>query len=125
MLVRADENRFVNAAEFGSLPNLKIGTQAGTTSYFTAVNQILGGDAESDRLILFRSFGASVQALLNGDVDVVLTDTATGKGYVGANPDKLKLTGPALSTENFGFILTDRQRPYRAIQRGAEFDDSG
>jgi ABC-type amino acid transport substrate-binding protein len=66
----------------------------------------LGGDENSDRLVLFRSFGASVQALLNGDVDVVLTDTATGKGYVGANPDKLKLTGPALSTENFGFILT-------------------
>jgi polar amino acid transport system substrate-binding protein len=67
---------------------------------------ILGGDESSDRLILFRSFGAAVQALLNGDVDVVLTDTATGKGYVGANPDQLKLTGPALATENFGFILT-------------------
>jgi len=106
MLVRADEDRFVNAAEFGSLPNLRIGSQAGTTSYFTAITQILGGDKDSDRLILFRSFGASVEALLNGDVDVVLTDTATGKGYVGANPDKLKLTGPALSTENFGFILT-------------------
>ena len=106
MLVRADETRFINAAEFGSLPGLRIGSQAGTTSYFTAVNLILGGDESSDRLILFRSFGAAVQALLNGDVDVVLTDTATGKGYVGANPDRLKLTGPALSTENFGFILT-------------------
>jgi polar amino acid transport system substrate-binding protein len=106
MLVRADEDRFVNAAEFGSLPDLRIGSQAGTTSYFTAVNLILGGDENSERLILFRSFGASVQALLNGDVDVVLTDTATGKGYVGANPDQLKLTGPALATENFAFILT-------------------
>jgi polar amino acid transport system substrate-binding protein len=117
MLVRADEDRFINAAEFGSLPNLRIGSQAGTTSYFTAINLILGGDANSDRLILFRSFGASVQALLNGDVDAVLTDTATGKGYVGANPDKLKLTGPALETENFGFILTpgsDLLEPFNA-----------
>jgi ABC-type amino acid transport substrate-binding protein len=105
MLVRADEDRFVNAAEFGSLPDLRIGSQAGTTSYLTAVNLILGGDQNSERLVLFRSFGAAVQALLNGDVDVVLTDTATGKGYVGANPDQLKITGPALSTENFGFIL--------------------
>jgi polar amino acid transport system substrate-binding protein len=66
---------------------------------------------------LFRSFGAAVQALLNGDVDVVLTDTATGKGYVGANPDRLKLTGPALATENFGFILTpgsDLLEPFNA-----------
>jgi ABC-type amino acid transport substrate-binding protein len=117
MLVRAEEDRFINAAEFGSLPNLLIGSQAGTTSYFTAVNLILGGDENSDRLILFRSFGAAVQALLNGDVDVVLTDTATGKGYVGANPDRLKLTGPALSTENFGFILTpesDLVEPFNA-----------
>lgn len=117
MLVRADESRFVNAAEFGSLPNLRIGTQSGTTSYYTAVNMILGGDANSDSLVLFRSFGASVQALMNGDVDVVLTDTATGKGYVGAYPDRLKLTGPALSTENFGFILTpgsDLIEPFNA-----------
>lgn len=117
MLVRANEDRFINAAEFGSLPDLLIGTQAGTTSYFTAVNLILGGDANSDRLVLFRSFGASVQALINGDVDLVITDTATGKGYVGANPDQLKITGPALSTENFGFILTpesDLLEPFNA-----------
>jgi ABC-type amino acid transport substrate-binding protein len=117
MLVRAEEDRFINAAEFGSLPNLRIGSQAGTTSYYTAVSQILGGDANSDRLVLFRSFGAAVQALLNGDVDVVLTDTATGKGYVGAYPDRLKLTGPALTTENFGLILTpgsDLLEPFNA-----------
>ena len=117
MLVRADEDRFINAAEFGSLPDLLIGSQAGTTSYLTAVNLILGGDESSDRLILFRTFGAAVQALLNGDVDVVLTDTATGQGYVGANPDQLKLTGPALATENFGFILTpesDLIEPFNA-----------
>lgn len=105
MLVRADEDRFVNATEFAADPTLLIGSQAGTTSYFTAVDQILGGDAESDRLVLFKNFGAAVQALLNGDVDMVLTDTATGKGYVGANPDALKITGPALSTERFGLIF--------------------
>jgi polar amino acid transport system substrate-binding protein len=105
LLVRADEDRFINAAELGSLPGLRIGTQAGTTGYFTAIDQILGGNADSEQLVLFRTFGASVQALLNGDVDVVLADTATGKGYVGANPDQLKITGPALSTENFGLIF--------------------
>lgn len=105
MLVRAGEDRFVNATEFAANPALLIGSQAGTTSYFTAVDQILGGDAESDRLVLFKNFGAAVQALINGDVDMVLADTATGKGYVGANPDALKLTGPALSTEQFGLIF--------------------
>jgi polar amino acid transport system substrate-binding protein len=105
LLVRADEARFVNATEFAANPDLRVGSQAGTTSYFTAVDQILGGDEQSERLILFKNFGAAVQALINGDVDMVLTDTATGKGYVGANPEQLKLTGPALSTESFGFIF--------------------
>ena len=117
MLVRADEDRFVNATEFGELPELRIGTQAGTTGYFTAVDQILAGDESSDRLVLFRSFGAAVQALLNGDVDMVLTDTATGKGYVGANPEQLRITGPALSTESFGFIFpleSDLVEPFNA-----------
>jgi polar amino acid transport system substrate-binding protein len=105
MLVRAGEDRFINATEFAANPELLIGSQAGTTSYFTAVDQILGGDDSSDRLVLFKNFGAAVQALINGDVDMVLTDTATGKGYVGANPDALKITGPALSTEQFGLIF--------------------
>ncbi len=105
LLVRADEQRFVNGAEFASQPGLLVGTQAGTTSYYTAISELLGGDEQSDRLVLFKTFGASVQALLNGDVDVVVADTATGKGYVGANPDKLKITGPALATESFGLIF--------------------
>ena len=117
LLVRADETRFINAAELGSLPGLLIGTQAGTTSYYTAVYEILGGDENSERLVLFRNFGASVQALINGDVDAVLVDTATGKGYVGANPEKLKITGPALTTENFGLIFpleSDLVEPFNA-----------
>jgi polar amino acid transport system substrate-binding protein len=120
MLVRADEDRFINAEEFAANPELLIGSQAGTTSYYTAVDMILGGDEQSDRLILFRNFGAAVQALLNGDVDMVLTDTATGKGYVGANPERLKITGPALTTENFGFIFppeSDLVEPFNLALR--------
>ena len=45
-----------------------------------------------------------MQALIQGDVDMVLVDTASGKGYIGANPDALKLVGAAQSTEEFGFI---------------------
>ena len=58
-----------------------------------------------------------MQALLTGDVDMVLTDAASGRGYVGANPDKLKIVGDALGSEDFGFIFkpgSDLVKPFNA-----------
>ena len=52
------------------------------------------------------TFGATVQALKAGDVDVVLTDGTAGKGYVDASNGGLKLIGGPLGTEDFGFIFT-------------------
>ncbi|MFZ1266156.1 MAG: transporter substrate-binding domain-containing protein, partial [Anaerolineae bacterium] len=59
-------------------------------------------------IILFETFGASVQALITGDVDMVLMDKASSRGYIGANPDKLKLIGDPLAGEDFGFIFTPK-----------------
>jgi polar amino acid transport system substrate-binding protein len=120
LLVRADEDRFINAEEFAANPELLAGAQPGTTGYFITVEQLLGGDESSNRLVQFENFGAAVQALINGDIDALLTDTATGKGYVGANPQALKITGPALATENFGFIFPpehDLVEPFNAALR--------
>jgi ABC-type amino acid transport substrate-binding protein len=38
-------------------------------------------------------------------VDMVLMDAASSKGYIGANPDKLKTVGDPLGNEEFGFIF--------------------
>ena len=105
MLVRADEDRFASGDEFAANEDLLIGTQAGTTNFYTAVG-MLGGDEANPRIKLFDTFGAAVQALLNGDVDMVTMDASSIKGYVGANPDKLKVVGEPLSSEDFGFIFT-------------------
>ncbi len=108
MLVRNDETRFATAKEFGANPDLLIGSQAGTTSFYTAIYTVLDGDEKNQRVKLFENFGASVQALLAGDVDMVLVDAASGRGYIGANPDKLKIIGDPLATEDFGFIFTPK-----------------
>jgi len=47
-----------------------------------------------------------VQALLNADVDMVLMDAASSRGYIGANPERLTIVGDALGTEDFGYIFT-------------------
>ncbi len=106
MLVRGDESRFSDEAEFAADKNLLIGAQAGTTNFYVAVYNVLDGDESNPRIKLFETFGASVQALLTGDVDMVLMDASSSRGYIGAYPEKLKNTGGPLGTEEFGFIFT-------------------
>lgn len=105
MLVRADETRFTDAKSFSEFKDGLVGAQAGTTPFYTAVYEVLDGNEQNPRIKLFETFGASVQALKAGDVDVVLTDGTAGKGYADASGGALKLTGGPLGTEDFGFIF--------------------
>ena len=106
MLVRAGEDRFTDAASFGANTELLVGAQAGTTNFYTAVYSVLDGDEANPRIKLFDTFGASVQALKSGDVDTVLMDATSARGYIGADPGAFKQVGGPLGTEEFGFILT-------------------
>jgi polar amino acid transport system substrate-binding protein len=117
MLVRADESRFSTPEEFAADAELLIGSQTGTTNFYVAVYSVLDGDEANPRIKLFENFGATVQALIAGDVDMVLMDAASSRGYIGANPDKLKSIGDPLGTEEFGFIFTpgsDLLAPFNA-----------
>ncbi len=117
MLVRADENRFATPQDFAANDKLLIGSQTGTTNFYVAVYEILDGDESNPRIKLFENFGAAVQALIIGDVDLVLMDAASSRGYIGANPDKLKIIGDPLGAEQFGFIFapgSDLVAPFNA-----------
>jgi polar amino acid transport system substrate-binding protein len=105
MLVRGDESRFTDAKTFGAFKDGLVGAQPGTTPFYTAVYSVLDGNEQNPRIKLFETFGATVQALKSGDVDVVLTDGTAGKGYVDASSGGLKLIGGPLGTEDFGFIF--------------------
>ncbi len=105
MLVRADENRFTDAKSFAALKDGLIAAQPGTSPFYTAVYEILDGNEQNPRIKLFETFGATVQALQAGDVDLVLTDSVAAKGYVDSSGGKLKVVGGPLGTEDFGFIF--------------------
>ncbi len=100
LLVRIDEDRIETSEDVTDDTSLKIGTQTGTTNYDKAVE--LWG---ADRIDAFEQFPFAVEALINGDVDVVIMDETAGQGYVGANADKLKLVGESLSSDELGFIF--------------------
>ncbi len=105
MLVRGDESRFADPASFAASDKLLIAAQPGTTPFYTAVYEILDGNEANPRIKLFETFGATVEALKAGDVDLVLTDGTAGKGYVDASNGGLKIVGPKLGIEDFGFIF--------------------
>ncbi len=105
MMVRGDEERFSDAATFGADADLLMAAQPGTTPFYVGVYEVLDGDEANPRIKLFETFGATVQALRAGDVDLVLTDGTAGAGYVAASEGALKIVGEPLGTEDFGFIF--------------------
>jgi polar amino acid transport system substrate-binding protein len=121
-LVRADETRFTDADSFKADEKLKIGAQAGTTGFF--IGQGIVGE-NSPRLVLYENYGISVQALLNGDVDAIISDNASGRGFIGANEGKLKLQDKLISTDTFGFIFpkgSDLVAPVNAALESVKAD---
>ena len=100
LLVRSDEDRFSEVEDITADDSIKIGTQTGTTNFDTAVE--LWGE---DRVQAYEQFPFAVEALISGEVDVVIMDETAGLGYVGANSPDLKLVGESLSSDELGFIF--------------------
>ena len=125
MMVRGDEERFSDAASFAADEDLLVAAQPGTTPFYVAVYDVLDGDEANARIVLFETFGAGVQALRAGDVDLVLTDGTAGNGYVDASDGALKIVGEKLGTEDFGFIFpkgSDLVEPINAAIASMEED---
>jgi polar amino acid transport system substrate-binding protein len=105
MIVRGDESRFTDAASFAADPKLLVSAQPGTSPFYAAVYNILDGNEENARIIKFETFGAGLEALKAGDVDLTLSDSTAANGYVAASNGGLKIIGEPLASEDFGFIF--------------------
>jgi polar amino acid transport system substrate-binding protein len=105
MMVRGDEARFTDAAGFAADPDLLMAAQPGTTPFYVGVYEVLDGNEENARIVKFETFGAGLEALKAGDVDLVLSDSTAANGYVAGSEGGLKIIGEALGAEDFGFIF--------------------
>lgn len=76
-----------------------VATQVGTTNFELAV-ELVG----EDRIQAFDQFGLAIQALIGGDVDVVIIDDAAGLGYIGENADQIETVDDPLQSDPLGFI---------------------
>jgi polar amino acid transport system substrate-binding protein len=100
LLVRKGETRFTSIDDFAADPSLLLGTQSSTTNYETALTFL-----SEDRIQAFEQMPFAVQALLSQDVDAVLIDEVAGMGYQGENRQSLDFIGPAISSDELGFIF--------------------
>ncbi|PRZ47520.1 transporter substrate-binding domain-containing protein [Tritonibacter scottomollicae] len=105
MIVASEEDRFTDAASFAADDDLLAAAQPGTTPFYVTVYDVLDGDEANPRIKLFETFGASLQALRAGDVDLALSDSTAANGVVAASDGALKIVGDPLGTEDFGFIF--------------------
>lgn len=105
MLVRGDETRFTDAKSFKAFEKGLIGAQPGTSPFYTSVYEVLDGNEQNPRIKLMETFGATMQALKTGDVDLVLSDSFAGKAYVEASNGGLKIIGEPMGAEDFGFVF--------------------
>ncbi len=124
LLVRAGEKRFKDSKSFVADKALKFGAQPGTTSYFSAAD-IVGKDAEKDRVVGYDSFSIAVAALVKGDVDAVVTDAVSGAGFIGANAGKLQLLDEVIATDPLGFIFpkgSDLVVPFNQALASMKYD---
>jgi len=99
LLVRKGETRFKSIEDLKADEKLILGTQTGTTNYETAVTFL-----PESRIKAFEQFPFAVQALIAGDIDAVILDETAGQGYLGENADKVELIGPAIVSQELGFV---------------------
>ena len=98
-IVQLDDDRFSSAQDVIDSDAI-IATQVGTTNYELAV-ELVG----EDRIQAFDQFGLAIQALIAGDVDVVIIDDAAGLGYIGENADAIATIDDPLQSDPLGFIF--------------------
>ncbi len=127
LLVRSNEDRFTTMEAFIADTGLRFGAQPGTTSYFSAEFWVteIGGQAAADRIVPYDSFALAVQALINGDVDGVITDTVGGAGFIGASAGQLAMLEEVLYTDPLAFVFpkgSDLVAPINAALESMKYD---
>ena len=94
-----DDDRF-NSSDDVVNSDAIVATQVGTTNYELA-EELVG----ADRIQAFDQFALAIQALIAGDVDVVIIDDAAGLGYIGENAEEIETIDDALQSDPLGFIF--------------------
>lgn len=117
MIVKAEENRFSDSAGFKAAEDATVVALPGTSQFYTAVYTFFDGQESHPRLKQFDTYNTALLALINGEVDMVLTDNVNAQKLVDSTGGKLKALDEVLGREEFGIAFTpksDLVEPFNA-----------
>lgn len=117
LVVRSKESRFSDAASFAADTTLLVGANPGNTNFYTAVYSVLDGNEGNPRIILFESFGSLMQALRSGDVDLVLMDGPSSRGYINTYEGELKIIGNSVGQDSFAYVFAKNSNLVEAVNQ--------
>jgi polar amino acid transport system substrate-binding protein len=76
-----------------------VGAQLGTTGAME-VEKVAGAT-----LKVYDDIGLAFQDLMNGQINAVVCDSPVAQGHANRNPDKLKIVGGMVTSENYGIAV--------------------
>ncbi len=100
LLVKADSEA-ITGPESLSAAGMNVGVQTGTTGDTAAEKN---GVAE-ENMVRFETIVLAVEALLNGDVDVVVLDKPTADVYMAQHQDEIVVVGEPFTQEQYGILV--------------------
>ncbi len=100
LLVRKGENRFTSIEDIAEGHSFILGALVDSEEYETAVKYI-----SEERIMTFENVPSAIQTLVDKIIDAVIVDTYNDVGYTGKNKDRVEFIGPAITTQDLGFIF--------------------
>jgi len=97
-----------------------IGTQMGTTGYLYASDTPENGGYGEDHVIAYENGMTAVQALVNGQVDCVIIDSAPAQEYVKANPGLTTLEGSWVEEDYAIGMAKTNTEPQKAVNEALD-----
>jgi len=114
VLVRADETRIGGVNDLAAM---SVALQRGTTNDEAAT--AMQKEKKIKSIKRFPTFDLAVKALLNKDVDAVIIDNTGASGYMGTNPDKLKVAGEKFTSEGLGIVVREGEKDLQSAFNAA------
>ena len=94
--------------------DIKIGVQQNTTGDIYSSSDVTGwgfndvdedGSTKTDRVVRYDNGAVAVEALKNGQVDVVIIDEEPAKSYLAANADAIKILESKYAEEDYAIAV--------------------
>ena len=84
-------------------PDMKVAAQTGTAGADYVTD--LADKGKIGEAVILDGLDTAMMQLINGDVNAVINDKPVNEAYMNKQPDKIKMVGEPLDSQNYGFAV--------------------